>query len=146
MRVDEAALTLIIIILLASIALAIVYLLTLQNTLKLVSQHNRKMAPGEVWLVFIPLFGIVWNFIMIGKIADSLRAEFDERNITVADQRPGYNIGVASASLNVAGFLPAIGTLLSLAGLVCWIIYWVKIAEFKRMLGAPNKYADQVLD
>lgn len=146
MRVDEAALSILIIVFLASIALAIMYLLTLQNTLKLVSQHNRKMAPGEVWLVFIPLFGIVWNFIMIGKIADSLRAEFDERNIVVPEQRPGHGIGIASASLNVAGIVPGIGPLLSLAGMVCWIIYWVKIAEFKKMLGAPNKYADQVLD
>ena len=51
---------------------AIFFLLTLQNTLKAISEENRKMPPANVWLMFIPLFNIVWQFIMVDRIAHSL--------------------------------------------------------------------------
>jgi len=37
----------------------IFFLLTLQNTLKVISPENRKMQPSNVWLMFIPLFNII---------------------------------------------------------------------------------------
>ena len=46
----------------------ILYLVTLQNTLKEIKPENRKMQPGKVWLMFIPLFSLVWHFIMINRI------------------------------------------------------------------------------
>jgi len=51
----------------------ILFLLTLQNTLKRVCKKNRMIEPGQVWLNLIPLFNIVWQFIMINRIADSLK-------------------------------------------------------------------------
>ena len=51
----------------------IFYLLTLQGILQEVKPENRKMDPGMVWLTLIPLFGIVWQFIIVGNIADSLK-------------------------------------------------------------------------
>lgn len=35
------------------------YLLTLQNTLRVVSIENRTIPPEQVWLSFIPIFGLV---------------------------------------------------------------------------------------
>ena len=36
------------------------FLMTLQNTVKEVSVENRTIQPSQVWLTFIPLFGIFW--------------------------------------------------------------------------------------
>ena len=52
----------------------IFFLIELQNTLKVVKNENRKMKPGQVWLLFIPLFSIYWYFEVVNKIADSLKA------------------------------------------------------------------------
>lgn len=112
----------------------IFYLITLQNTLNEVSEKNRRMKPGEVWLMLIPLFGLVWQFIMVDRIADSLRAEFNERNISGYEERPGYSIGLAYCVLYCCSIIPFLGVFASLGGLVCWIIYWVKINDFKRVL------------
>jgi len=65
-------------ILAIAIALAIIgvvmyFLITQQNTLKAIQQQNRLMRPGEVWLQLIPLFGIVWQFIVVTRISDSIR-------------------------------------------------------------------------
>lgn len=121
----------------------ILYLLTLQNTLKKVKKKNRRIKPGQVWLNLIPLFNIVWQFIMINRIADSLKAEFSERNISIKEDRPGAQIGVAYCILNLCGVIPVLGGLASLAGLVCWIVYWVKISNYKNQLGKVN---EDVLD
>ena len=122
----------------------IFYLLTLQNTLNAVSPGNRKMNPGQVWLMLIPFLGAVWQFLVVGWVADSLAAEFHSRNKPVPESRPGYSIGLTYCILFVCGIIPFLGGLASLAGLVCWIIYWVKIAGYKRELETSTY--DNVLD
>lgn len=116
----------------------IFYLITMQNTLKAISDENRRMPPGEVWLMLIPLFGMVWQFIMVNRMADSLRPEFDRLGIVEPEQRPGAGIGLAFCILNVCSIIPFLGYLSALGGIVCWIIYWVKIAGFKNKLIATQ--------
>jgi hypothetical protein len=110
------------------------YLRNLQSTLNEVSFKNRRMNPGEVWLMLIPIFGLVWQFIMVNRIADSLHAEFLDRNISGYEDRPGYSIGIAYCVLFCCSVIPFLGVFASLGGLVCWIIYWVRINDFKRLL------------
>jgi len=112
----------------------IFYLITLQNTLNQVKPENQKMQPGLVWLILIPLFGIVWQFIVVNNIADSLKAEFQQRNINVGEDRPGSGIGMAYCILMVCSIIPFVGFLTSIAGFICWIMYWVKISDFKSKL------------
>jgi len=56
----------------------IFFLLAQQNILRAVSAHNRKMQPGEVWLQLIPLFGLVWKFIVVTRISQSIRSEIND--------------------------------------------------------------------
>jgi len=113
---------------------AIFYILNLQSTLQEVSRENRTMPPANVWLLLIPLFNLIWHFIVIKHMADSIRAEAMDRNVTLTEPHPAYNIGMAMCVLNILGIIPGIGTLASLACLVCWIIYWVKISNYKKLL------------
>ena len=108
----------------------IFYLLTLQKTLEEVSQENALMPPGQVWLILIPVFGAIWSFIVVERIANSLEAEFAQRGMEIAEKRPGYSIGMAYCVLNILFFVPLAG----IAGIVCWIIYWVKVNDYKTML------------
>jgi hypothetical protein len=135
---------LILIILVIALLPQIFYLLTLQNTLLKVSPSNRKMVPGQVWLTLIPLFGMVWQFIVVTRMADSLQAEFRERGITVPEEKPGYSLGIAYCVLYCCSIIPILGGLASLGGLVVWIIYWVKINEYKNLIGSRND--SQILD
>jgi Na+/phosphate symporter len=112
---------------------AIFFLLTLQNTLKAISEENRKMPPANVWLMFIPLFNIVWQFIMVDRIAQSIGAECRRLNIPVKEDKPTYGIGLAWNICNFLTIIPFIG---GLASLVTFIIYWVKVSEFKNLIKA----------
>jgi hypothetical protein len=115
---------------------AIFYLLTLQKALTRCSPENRGMAPGMVWLLLIPLFSIVWHFIVVTNMAQSLGAEFRKRGIA-EELKPGQSLGMAMCILGVCSIIPVLGVLCGLAALVCWIMYWVKIAGFSNKIAAP---------
>lgn len=110
----------------------IFFLLTLQNTLKIISPENRKMPPANVWLLFIPLFNIVWQFIVVDKISESIGAECARLNITATENKPTYSIGLAWNICNLLSIIPFVG----FAVLVLFILYWVKVNEYKNLIKA----------
>jgi hypothetical protein len=133
------------IIVMGCIAIAIVYFLTLQNTLKAIRPQNRKMEPGQVWLGIIPLFGIVWHFIIVKKLSNSIYAELTSRSLP-CNKEPTYNIGLAFSIL--ACFTPfdtwlgPLGSFITIITLILWIIYWVKIVDYKKQLEMLPPYKD----
>ena len=115
----------------------IFYLLTLQTALQRCSEHSRTTTPGSVWLMLIPLFSLVYQFILVAHIADSLRNEFLLRNITNQEPEPGQTLGIAVGVLSVVSIIPILGIFSSIAALVCWIVYWVKISNYSAMIALP---------
>jgi len=116
----------------------ILYLLTLSKALQAVSEKNRAMSPGLVWLNLIPIFELGWHFYTVIMIRNSLGAELAERGVEDPG-RGGYAMGMAASILAVCGILPYVGVLASIGALICWIIYWVKIAGYKNRLLAPDQ-------
>jgi hypothetical protein len=112
----------------------ILYLLTLQKALKKCAPTSRTMEPGRVWLTVIPLFGLVWHFIVVMNVAKSLGNEFARLGIPCPEPAPGQPIGLASCVCNCCIFIPLLGGIAGIAGLVLWAVYWVKIAKYSRAL------------
>ncbi|MGL4598986.1 MAG: hypothetical protein ACRCYO_15820 [Bacteroidia bacterium] len=136
-----AEIGIILIALLIGLIPAILYLLNLQQTMEQVHPNHRTMSPGSVWLIFIPLFGIIWNFIMIGHLGDSLANEYRRRNRPVDSERPGYSTGLWMAIMNIMGIIPLFGAIFGLVGLVLFIIYWVKMAGYKNDLKSAGHWS-----
>lgn len=141
--------------------IAILFLLTQQNTLRTIGAGNRLMRPGQVWLQLIPFFGQVWQFFVVGRISRSIRKEmasWDKDSIFGDDaliveqgvERPTFGIGIAYCTLNVVSIvLNIVNTetaesislfvgLLALSSTLCWIIYWANLASYKRKLRQKN--------
>ena len=112
----------------------IFYLITLQSTLEAISFENRKMPLSNVWLLLIPLFNLVWHFFVVNALADSIKAEAEAKNIRLDESRPGYDVGLAMCILHCCSVIPVIGVFATIGGLICWIVYWVKIAGYKNTL------------
>jgi hypothetical protein len=127
-----------------SIVIGIFYCLTLQKALNRCAPQNRAMSPGLVWLYLIPIFSLVWHFFIVINMAKSLHAEFVYRGI-VEEPSPGQTIGLATCILNVTTWIPYLGYLTSIAGFVCWIIYWVKIAGYSSKIALPYNAAEPPL-
>ncbi|MFZ0339032.1 MAG: hypothetical protein WAL45_13430 [Terracidiphilus sp.] len=117
---------------------AIFYMLTLQNVLNKCAPVSRAMDPGMVWLLLIPLFNLVWNFIVVMNIAKSLANEYVRRGIPSPEPLPGQSIGLAMSICACCCIIPVLGLLAGLANLVLWVVYWVKIAEYSRILDVPQ--------
>jgi hypothetical protein len=125
------------------IVVLIFFLIAQQNTLKAIQPQNRRMSPGEVWLQLIPVFNLIWQFIVVSRISDSIRSEINDRTknsfLGIADpvfandmtRRPTYDIGLTFCILSLCGCIPILGGFASIAGLVCWIIYWTQIVAYK---------------
>jgi heme/copper-type cytochrome/quinol oxidase subunit 2 len=116
-----------------SLAITIFFILTLQKALNRCSPENRAMQPGMIWLLLIPLFNIVWIFFVVINMAKSLGSEFTKRGIA-ADPEPGKTLGLAYAILAICSAIPFVGFLAGIGCLVCFIMYWVKIAGYSKQL------------
>ena len=119
----------------------IYYMLTLQSVLKEISPENRKMQPEQVWLSFIPIFGMIWQYYIVARLADSLKLELRKRNIWSDEKRPGYRVGLSFCRLLSSSIIPYFGLLTTIGGLVCWILYWLRINEYRsRLIENPLNY------
>ena len=125
---------------------AILFLVTLQNTLKLISAENRRMPPEQVWLVLIPFFGFVWQFIIVNRLADSLKYEFIKKDIATEEDRPGAAIGIAYCVLSCCCVIPVVSFFTGIASLICWVIYWSKISGYKNRLeyNQPSSFNTEI--
>lgn len=118
------------------IVLAVFYLKTLQDVLKEVSPNNRQVEPGNVWLMFIPVFNVIYPFILYPKICDSVKLEMMERSLEETGDY-GRGIGITMPILGICGFIPYLNLLTGIANFILWIIFWSKMNGYKNTL----KYA-----
>jgi hypothetical protein len=135
---------LILLTLLVFLISGLVFLLTQFRTLDEIRPENQRLSPPKVWLQLIPVYGIVWQFFVISRISDSIRAElnapvgdsiFPEESVP-ANVRPTFAVGIAYATCFCVGILPIdmIKGAASLLGIIFWITYWIQLAKYKRKI------------
>jgi hypothetical protein len=118
------------------LVLFILYLRTLQLALQRCSPELRTMPPGQVWLIFIPFFHFIWQFLIVGHVARSLEAEYRKRGLPI-ERDPGKSLGIAVCILHCCAIVPIIGILPGLASVICGIAYWSKIAGYSARIAGP---------
>ncbi len=116
---------------------AIMYILTLLRTLNKCDPLSRTLDPVVVWLYLIPIVNLIIHFVIVFGMSETLRNEFNRRAVPVVDPAPGQSLGLAMCICACCGIIPILGLLATLAHLILWIMYWVKIAEYSRLLGVP---------
>jgi len=108
------------------------YLLMLQRALHRCSASNRALPPAMVWLLLIPVFDLMWHFVVVARLAKSLEAEFRARGLA-AEPAPGKSLGLALCLISCGICFPFLRVLWP-ALLVCWVLYWLKIAGYSAQL------------
>ncbi len=128
------------VVLAAAITMHVLFALNVVRTLKLCDPRNRTMEPNQVWLNFIPLFNIVWIFITIVRVAETLEAEFRDRGL-----RAEGDFGKTNGLVAIIAALVAC----SPVALIFYIIYWVKMAGYRKQLeenGGSDRRDDEEED
>jgi hypothetical protein len=114
----------------------IFFLYTLQKALARCEPGSRTMTPGQVWISLVPLVNLVWPFLVVNAVSESLHREFTRRGMA-EDPEPGRKLGLAFATLALLSAVPLLNLLTGIPMIVCWILYWVKIAGYSAKLEVP---------
>lgn len=117
----------------------IFYLITLHKALERCSPANRALSPYLVWLMVIPLFNVLWHFVVVMSLSKSLRREFEHRGMNESTA-PGRDVGLAMGILFIAGLIPYLYFLLIIS-LLCWIVYWHQISGYAAKLQPATNVA-----
>jgi hypothetical protein len=113
---------------------AILFVLSMQNALKKCDLASVTLDPVMPWLCIVPFVNLVFNFFLVLGMAKSLRNEFNRRGISVADPTPGQSIGLAMSICACCGVVPILNLVSWIPQVILWIVYWVKISEYSRIL------------
>lgn len=123
------------------ITLAVFYLRSVQKLLNAISAEFRYMPASQVGLMLIPLFNIVFHFVMVFRIADSVRDQILKLGVPTGSSKPGLIMGISTMALYLAGVVLntlgwelTIDFLCTIGSLICWIIYWVQIERYRKLI------------
>lgn len=105
------------------------WLQVMQRALEQVFPFN-KMKPKNVWLTFIPFFGLYWQFAVVQSVADSLGKEYIRRGIIPREPRPGFGVGLTANILLCCALIPNFGILIALISNISRIIHLFKIKKY----------------
>jgi hypothetical protein len=118
---------------LIAIGIAVFVLYLMYSALNAVPAEHRKMEPSHVWLLLIPLFNLVWIFFVVTRISESYQSLFYSRGRTdIGDA--GRGVGLAYAICSVCSIIPCLGLFAALGGLICLILFLVKISGLKSQI------------
>lgn len=97
---------------------AIFYLLTLQRALSICTPENRTLSPARVWLLLLPLFNIIWHFVVVVNVSRTFRNEFRQRGLGNAPHLT-VSLGLATCILSVLAFVRSGADVAALGALIC---------------------------
>jgi hypothetical protein len=111
------------------------------------------MKPNDVWYMLIIIYNFYYQFKLVSNLASSLSNEFESRNIIVNEKRPGETAGFINCILLIVTYLNsltkfdtgAFKSILSLGLLISWIIYWIKIRNYRKLIIADNNKTSNIL-
>ena len=129
----------------AAILIAVFFSLSCYKTQKAVPEQYRQFPAWFCWMFLIPLAGYIFQWIMLPfGIPNSLRLYLESNHQAVRDAKTLFGLGLATVILPLLGWIPFVGIGSGIAALVLFIIYWVKVVQFRdRHLQKIIPQADQ---
>ncbi len=118
------------VILLISLAITIAICLMLHMVQSRVPVEHQKISPPAIWLLLIPLFGLVWNFFVFQRIPESYKSYFDSVGDTSVGDC-GKAVGLWFAICAACSIVPCLNYIAGPASLVLLIIFLVKVFGFR---------------
>jgi len=92
--------------------------------------EHRKTESWQAFLLLIPLFNLVWNFILLGRVSRGMQSYFQSKNDASAGDC-GAAIGLWFSISAICCWIPFVSCIAYPAALVLLIIYLVKITGLR---------------
>ena len=102
-------------------------------------EHQKGMTPGQVWLLLIPLFGLVWNFFVFPRVAES----FESCLQAIGRPQPGdygKQMSLIYAICSACTIIPCVNLFAGIAALVLVILLIVKFQGYKKTINSGGGF------
>jgi len=123
----------------------VLFIRTMSTTLRLTIGHH-SAAPGSAWLMLVPLLNLGWQFYLVSSATKGIKGRYKAMGMDPGDA--GYGVGLATCVLSCVAnaaqiFLKdnvgqPLSVLVAVVGLITAISYWVKIADFNRVMAGAT--------
>jgi hypothetical protein len=97
------------------------------------SEHRKGITPNQVWLLLIPIFNLVWSFIVFQRLSESFQSYFE----TNGRPQPGdycRGLGLAFSIMFVITHVPCLGCFTFLPTLIILVLTLIKISSYKSLI------------
>jgi len=92
--------------------------------------EHRKTESWQAFLLLIPLFNLIWNFVLLARVSSGMQSYFQSKNdSSVGDC--GSTIGLWYSISCIAAWIPIVVCVAGPAALVLLVIYLVKISGYR---------------
>jgi len=111
------------------------FIKTLSRTLALTQEHHTA-SHKSAWLLLIPIWSLFWIFYIVAKVGQGIKGRFSQIKVEQedVDHTTWYGYGYAGLILASAIPLAIVSGLAAISGVICGILYWVKIARYNKIL------------
>jgi hypothetical protein len=122
------------------IIVGLLFALTVRMLLEACAPESRTIQPNSVWWLLVPLVNIVFQFVVVLRVASTLVNEHQRRQRQGMPET-GKEVGLAACIAGVVGPVPGLGVVACVVCLGCWIYYWVLLRRITNQLQAPAPVA-----
>lgn len=115
---------------------------SLYSAMKRIPVEKQVFPAWFCWMLLIPIVGYVFSWMMLPfGIPRSFERHLEDNPEAVKKSKTLFGVGLAYVIIPLLAWIPIIGILLSIATIVLWIIYWVKVVNFKKqyLMGSTEK-------
>lgn len=122
--------------------------MSMDRALRACDHTSRKMQPGQPYLIFIPLFGFIWQFIAVNRVSETLATEYHFRGWKSDEGRPAIETGLTACVVVVVVFLirlvivdfnPGLAFLTTLAICICMYMHRERLNAFTERVEQDNQ-------
>lgn len=122
-----------VVFMLVAYVVGIVLCWMIAKALAAVPEEHRTIEPWQVWLLLIPCFAVVWNFVVCQRVPQSFQNYFHAQGRY--DQGDcGAQLGLWYALCMVGTLIPGVSGIAGIAGLVLLVLFMVKIHQLKAIV------------
>jgi hypothetical protein len=119
----------------------IFFILSVNKTIRAFRTEQSTASVVMAWLMIIPLIGWAFAIITVVQLAADYKSYVREHRLTKLYQRDGGLMkGLIAFIASICSFVPVIGPVAVIVGLVFFILYWIELGDLRKSIefARPN--------
>jgi hypothetical protein len=128
--------------------MTVIWCMSMERALRACDHSSRRMSLGQSYLIFIPFFGFVWQFIAVNRVSTTLASEYHFRGWKSDEGRPAIEAGLTTCVVILVVFLlrvliidlnPGLAFFTTLGICICMYMHRERLNAFTERIEQDNR-------